>query len=192
MRTIDRLVAAGVLFLPPILFAYILLFFVGQGFSIFSFSQYLVYVVAAVYYVRFLMTPPYDQRTFQRTLFPEAPVEVEELLKTQCKGRPIVKMIIEILSEHSKLNQSDIQRELTALGLSITYTTAKNHLDNMKDAGLVDAIEQPAYAKDFTLTQCGKWCADAIRIRLPSSHFRRFLLQCLATRPPPYPTTTIR
>jgi hypothetical protein len=107
---------------------------------------------------------------------------IDLLTTTTAKGEYVNLSLIKVLN-HSKLSQSDLHALVRESGIYLTLPAIRKYIDEVESARLMSTPPTTGtQAKQYTITQRGEACKEAIKIVLPRSYFSFYVRNYLGIR----------
>jgi predicted transcriptional regulator len=166
----NSLVVKGIIYLaltPALLFAVIVFSLV---FSLLSIGNLLIIVTEtlAIYFILLARKTPYtDSEIMDKVQIPNAPAEIDELLKKKTRTNRLINAnLILVLGRKRKLSQSDLVEQMKKIGIEYSQPAIEEYLSDLEVAGILES--KKAYKKEYHLTPKGEWCYQAIKKCFPT------------------------
>lgn len=139
----------------------------------------------------YLKVPYSDLDVLDRVMIPQAPKEIERMLKTRTRGtnRLVNVEIISSLGEKT-LVQSRLVERVQKRGIDLTQTRIIECLSYLRRLDIVYSYKGQ-YTRQWAPTEKGKWCYKAVRQCFPKRQFWFIVRHYLGYKTlPPFPETT--
>lgn len=106
----------------------------------------------------------------------DLPNDIRDILTTTTsKGDYINLIMLGAFKKGAKLSQTDLYKESTKFGVELSQPAVRPYIATLETSGLIVSPDTP-YAKEYSLTQRGKLCLEAITQLLPNRYWK-FLLR---------------
>ena len=120
--------------------------------------------MALLLYIGILLSPvEYGARTIRSVEIPNAPAEVVKLLKKTTEDGDLIHVIL-LRSFHNSepLSQTAMTTYAQERGVDLTPQQIRTYIVKMEDFGLIKSPEGrfKTEAKEYRLTDAGKWCRN--------------------------------
>ena len=121
-------------------------------------------LLTLVLYVGLLLSPvDYGARTIRTVEISNAPPEVAKLLKKTTEDGDLIHVIL-LRSFHNSepLSQTDMADYAQRRGVDLTAQQIRNYIVNMATVGWISSpkVRYTTEAKEYQLTEAGKWCRN--------------------------------
>lgn len=165
--------AKGFLYLALVPILLIILVILSVRFSLLGLGNLLVlslYTVA-IYSILLLRGNSYrDPKVLEMVVIPNAPPNIEELLKKQTRRYEFIYIIlIRILGKKKKLSQSDFVRLLKKQGIDYTQPAVEGYLSDLENEAIGIVRSEKGYKRMYCLTVIGQWCYRAVNVCFPKT-----------------------
>jgi len=182
----QRLTGVLIIVLVPLGFA----IWTGLYFSLAQVRQDgAVLLIAVLFYVVFLVSEVvYDTPRISRIDMKSINPDVVNLVtKTTSKGDRVYVILLRAFAG-TKLSQTKLFKKAGENGIDLTQPAVRQYIKDLEDYGLISS-PQTKYAKEYELTEWGKWCRHVVNQLLPSRTFLYVLRDYLGYRSiPPEPS----
>lgn len=129
-----------------------------------------------------------DSEVLDMVRIPNAPTEIEDLLKVTTRGtnRLIVAHLIRTLGEKTRLSQTGLVDSVSKLDLKLSRPAITSYIDRLEKQGIVKSKQE--YTKAYSLTRQGEWCYKAVKICFPKRYISFLVRHYLGLKKlPPFP-----
>ncbi len=142
-----------------------------------------VLVVGVILYLGYLVSEvTYDTPKISRIDMKGINPKVEDLItKTTSKGDRLYVILLRAFPEGTKLSQTDLFKRSEAMEVHLTQPQVREYIIALEEDGLISS-PQTKYAKEYELTEWGRWCRHVINQLLPSRNFLFVLRNYLGYR----------
>jgi hypothetical protein len=170
----EATVIKGILYLVLVPILLVVLTVLGVLFSLLGTGYMLLIVVYTLTFYFILLYRPNsysDSRILEKVVIPNAPPEIEELMKWQNRDhRFIYVILIKILGKRKKLSQVDIVKQLKDRGMEYSQPTVEDYLSELEDENIRILESEKAYRRTYSLTARGQWCYKAVKVCFPKRY----------------------
>lgn len=135
---------------------------------------------------------PYsDLDVLDKVTISQAPKEIRNMLVTRTRGTNRL-INVEIISSLRKksLIQSEIAKKVQKRGIILSPTQINKYLSELENVDIIRS-QKGVYKREYSLTEKGRWCNNAIKKCFPRRQFWFIVRHYLGYRTlPPFPKKT--
>jgi hypothetical protein len=165
----ERIIGFFLIIAIPIVFMSVsIIYLILSQFGLF----FIAAVMGAVYIALLSDKVDYGRERIKKVKIPNAPPEIEELLKTTAYAGDLVYVyLLSSFEKDVKLSQTDlVDKVREKYETPLTHQTIRNYIKKLEKYEL---IHSPQRARDYeyTLTDQGLWCREAVMKCFPKTNF---------------------
>jgi hypothetical protein len=135
----------------------------------------------------------YDSKHIRKVQIPNAPPDVQRLLKTtSLKGELVFVFLLLTFNGEENLSQTDlVSRIKERYRITLTHQAIRMYIVKLEKHRLIHS-PKPTREYEYALSDQGKWCLDAVRVCFPRTTFWYIIRHFLGFRRlPQYPVSEI-
>jgi len=183
----DKLTGAFFIIIVPILFVATAIWYL----LINQLLMILILFVFAFIYVAFMDEEvSYGSEQIRKVQIPNASRDVQRLLKaTSLRGELVFVFLLSAFDGEERLSQTDlVSRIKKRYKVALTHQAIRRYIVKLEKLDIIHS-PKPSREYEYTLTEQGKWCSEAVRVCFPRTNFGYIKRHFLKVRKlPPYPS----
>jgi predicted transcriptional regulator len=132
----------------------------------------------------------YGAEQIRKVQIPNAPSNVQKLLKTtSIRGELVFVFLLSAFNGEERLSQTDlVGRVKQRFKVTLTHQAIRRYIMKLEDLDIIHS-PKPSREYEYTLTEQGKWCSEAVKVCFPRTNFSYMKRHFLKVRKlPRYPS----